>query len=238
MHTSSTPFTFGRPAFWRVIGLFMLAGLCLRATANPDGLLYDPEPPADSAYVRVLMVSGQGPLDVLVDGKARVRKLAAGTPSDYMVLSAGKHMIVLQPQAKGAPALTTTLDVIRGRAFTLAFGTAAAPLVVEDKANANKLKALLSVYHLGTGSDKLDILTADGKTRVFADLAPGASAAIPVNPIEIGLIAAKAGTTAPLAEVRLAMSRGGTYSVLLLPAAKGKLAARAMQNNIERYTGK
>jgi hypothetical protein len=26
--------------------------------------------------------------------------------------------------------------------------------------------------------------------------------------------------------------------VLLLPAPKGKLAARALQNNIERYTGK
>lgn len=238
MHTSSTFLTFDRRALWRAVGAFVLAGLCLRAAANPDGLLYDPEPPADSAYVRVLMVTGQGPLDVLVDGKARVRKLAAGTPSDYMVLGAGKHVIVLQPQAKGAAALTTTLDVIRGRAFTLAFGGAAAPVVFEDKANANKLKALLSVYHLGAGGDKLDILTADGKTRVFADLAPGASAAIPVNPIEIGLIAAKAGTTAPLAEVRLAMSRGGTYSVLLLPAPKGKLAARALQNNIERYTGK
>ena len=215
----------------------LLFALCQQAAANPDGLLYDPEPPADSAYVRVLMVPGTGPLDVLVDGKTRLRKLAAGAPSDYMVLSAGKHVMVLQPQAKGAPALTSTLDVIRGRALTLAFGVGAAPAVFEDKANANKLKALLSVYHLGATGDKLDILTADG-AKVFTDLAPGTSAGIAVNPIEIGLIAAKSGTTVPLASVRLAMSRGGTYSVILLPGPKGKLVARAGQNTIERYTGK
>lgn len=238
MHTSPTPLKFDRPAYWRALGACLLAGLCLRAAANPDGLLYDPQPPADSAYVRVLAVSGQGPLDVLVDGKARVRKLAAGAASDYMVLRAGRHVIVLQPQARGLPALSSTVEVAAGRALTLAFGAAAAPVVFEDRANANKLKALLSVYHLGAGTDKLDIVTADGATRVFTDLAPGTSAAIPVNPIEIGLVAARAGSTAPLASARLAMSRGGTYSVLLLPGPKGTLIARTMQNNIERYTGK
>lgn len=236
MHASPT-LRLDRSAIWRAIGALLFGGLCQGAAANPDGLLYDPEPPADSAYVRVLMVSGPGPLDVLVDGATRVRKLAAGAPSHYMVLSAGKHVIVLQPQARGAPALTSTLDVIGGRAVTLAFGAGAAPAVFEDRANANKLKALLSVYHLGAAGGKLDILTADG-AKVLTGLAPGASAAIAVNPIEIGLVAATAGTTAPLADVRLAMSRGGTYSVLLLPGPKGKLLARAVQNTIERYTGK
>lgn len=236
MHTIPT-LKVNRPAIWRAIGAVLLAGFCQRAAANPDGLLYDPEPPADAAYVRVLMVSGQWPLDVLVDGKTRVRRLAAGAPSEYMVLGAGKHVIVLQPQARGAPALTSTLDVIRGRAVTLAFGAGAAPAMFEDKANANKLKALLSVYHLGAAGGKLDLLTADG-AKVLTDLAPGTSAAIAVNPIEIGLVAATAGTTTPLADVRLAMSRGGTYSVLLLPGPKGKLVARAVQNTIERYTGK
>lgn len=222
----------------RALSALLLSCLCLSAAANPDGLLYDPEPPPDSAYVRVLLVKGTGAVDVLVDGKARLRKLPAGTASDYMVLGAGKHTITLQPLAKGAPAFSGALEVIRGRAFTLAFGVAAAPVVFEDKANANKLKAVLAVYHLGGGADKLDVLTADGATKVFTDLAPGASAALSVNPITIGLVAAKAGAKAAQAKASVAMSRGGTYSLLLLPGPNGTLLARAAQNNIERYTGK
>ena len=56
------------------------------ASAQQAGTLYDPEPPADSAYVRFIVL-GSGAVDVLVDGKPRVTKLAAGTPSDYLVQS-------------------------------------------------------------------------------------------------------------------------------------------------------
>lgn len=230
--------TFSPLRLVRTLCAVVLSSLCLGAAADPNGLLYDPEPPADSAYVRVLLAKGQGPVDVLVDGKARVRKLAAGSASDYMVLAAGRHGITLEPLAKGAPVLRGTLEVIRGRAVTLAFGTASAPVVFEDKANANKLKALLAVYHLGAETGPLDVLTADGATRVFAGLAPGATASISVNPITTGLIAARAGDNSALAEATLAMNRGGTYSLFLLPGPKGTLIARAVQNNIQRYTGK
>lgn len=223
----------------RALCALVLAGLCLNAAAaSPDGLLYDPEPPPDSAYVRVLMTRDLGMVDVLVDGKPRLRKLAPRTGSEYMVLSAGRHTVALQPLAKGAPALSTTLEVIRGRAMTLAFGAGTEPVVFEDKANGNKLKALLTVYHLGQPADKLDVLTADGALKVFADLAAGASASIAVNPISTGLIAAKSGTKAALASTSVTMARGGTYSLLLLPGPKGGLTASTMQNTIERYTGK
>lgn len=219
----------------------MLCGLGLvTAQAQQTGLLYDPEPPADSAYVRVILASRDGAIDVEVDGKPRIRKLAAGEASDYMVLTAGKHTIVLHPAGKPATHLTTTIDVVRGRAMTVAFTALradSAPVVFEDKANANKLKALLAVYHLDSGG-AVDVLTADGNTKVFSGLAPGASASISVNPISIELIAAKPGDKAPLARAALAMAQGGTYSVLLLPGEGGKIIARASQNKIERYTGK
>ena len=50
--------------------------------AQPAGLLYDPEPPVDSAYVRVLLASPEGVVDVLVDGRSRIRKLASGEASE------------------------------------------------------------------------------------------------------------------------------------------------------------
>lgn len=219
----------------------LLASLCTGLWAQSAGLLYDPEPPADSAYVRVLLASRDAAVDVLVDGQVRIRKLAAGEASDYMVLSAGKHSIALHAAGKPAALLMAPLDVVRGRAMTVAFTALraqAAPTVFEDKANSNKLKALLAVYHLDAKAGALDVLTADGNTKVFSGLSYGASTSILVNPISIELMAARSGDKAALARASLAMAQGGTYSVLLLPGEGGKLTARAVQNKIERYTGK
>ena len=209
--------------------------------AQPAGLLYDPEPPVDSAYVRVVLVSREGVVDVMVDGKARVKKLASGEASEYMVLTAGKHTIAIHAAGKPTAHLSTAFDVVKGRAVTLAFTSLSAdavPMVFEDKANSNKLKALLAVYNLDAKVGVLDVLTADGNTKVFSGVAYGASASIPVNPISIDLIAVKIGDKVPLARASLAMTQGGTYSILLLPGDGGKLVTRTVQNKIERYTGK
>jgi hypothetical protein len=154
------------------------------------------------------------------------------------VLAAGKHTIALQAAGKSASA---ALDVIIGRAMTVAFPALRAdakPWIFEDKANANKLKAVLAVYQLDARPGSLDVLSADGNTKVFSALASGTSTSLQVNPVTIDLIAAKTGEKAALASLTLAMAPGGTYSILLLPGQGGKLSARAVQNKVERYTGK
>ena len=209
--------------------------------AQPAGLLYDPEPPVDSAYVRVLLASREGVVDVMVDGRLRIQKLASGEASEYMVLAAGKHTIAVHATGKSSAYFSTTFDVVRGRAMTLAFTTLRAdtvPVVFEDKANSNKLKALLAVYNLDAKTGGIDVLTADGNTKVFSGVAYGASASIPVNPISIDLIVVKIGDKVPQTRTSLVMTQGGTYSILLMPGDGGKLIARAVQNKIERYTGK
>ena len=224
------------------IGLgLLLSVLQLFVMAQPAGLLYDPEPPVDSAYVRVILASREGVVDVIVDGRLRSQKLASGEASEYMVLAAGKHTIALHAAGKSTAYLATAFDVVKGRAMTLAFSTLRAdtvPVVFEDKANSNKLKALLAVYNLDAKIGALDVLTADGNTKVFSGVAYGTSSSIPVNPISIDLIAVKVGGNVPLTRASLAMTQGGTYSVFLLPSNGGKLATLAIQNKIERYTGK
>ena len=220
---------------------WLLVSLNFFVMAQPVGLLYDPEPPVDSAYVRVVLASREGVVDVLVDGRVRIQKLASGEASEYMVLAAGKHTIALHATSKPAAYFSTSFDVVRGRAMTLAFTTLRAdtvPVVFEDKANSNKLKALLAVYNLDAKIGALDVLTADGNTKVFSGVVYGTSASIPVNPISIDLIAVKIGDKVPQTRASLAMTQGGTYSILLLPGNGVKLIARPVQNKIERYTGK
>lgn len=226
---------------FRLMAATLLACLSFAGRTQANGLLYDPEPPVDSAYVRVILASRTGVVDILVDERPRIQKLNTGEASEYLVLSAGKHTLTVQPAGKSAASFSTKIDVVRGRAMTVALPdlkTDTAPVIFEDKANSNKLKALLAVYHLDSKGGALDVLTADGKTRVFSGVTYGASSSIQVNPINIDLIATVAGEKVQRGSTSLAMKQGGTYSLFLLPGTEGKLLVRSVQNRIERYTGK
>ena len=219
----------------------LLSFLSFAGRTQSSGLLYDPEPPIDSAYVRVILASRTGIVDIRVDERPRIQKLIAGAASDYMVLPAGKHTITVHPAGKSAANVSAKIDVVQGRAMTVAFTELkpdAVPVLFEDKANSNKLKALLAVYHLDPKGGALDVLTADGSTRVFSGVTYGASSFIQVNPITIDLIAATAGEKVPRGRTSLAMKQGGTYSLILSSGTDGKLLVRSVQNKIERYTGK
>ncbi len=225
--------------------LFALSatGFTSHATAQTLGALYDPQPPADSAYVRVIVVNAEGSMDVQLDGKPRLQGLAAATASDYMVLKAGQHQLKVQGSGKSGSA-EIPLEIVAGRSVTVALpslGADSKPLFFADKANTNKLKAVLTVYHLAPKAGAIDTLTADGNTKVFSGVAPGTSASLAVNPITIELQASKAGEKTALAKAPLTMAQGLTYSLLVLPGAPGdgdKLVMKSSANALERYTGK
>jgi alginate O-acetyltransferase complex protein AlgF len=213
--------------------------LCCAALAQTQPGLYDPEPPANSAYVRIVHAASDGALELMVDGKPRLSPVERGTASDYMVLAAGPHQ--LEIRQGGKTRLTLPLEAAGAHALTLAFTSLAAnskPMVFEDKTIANKLKATLAVYHLHPGFENVDIATLDGKLTVFPALAAGNTAVRAVNPISIELVANKSETKLQVARTKLNLSQGGSYSILLLADTGGKLIATSQQNRIERYTGK
>jgi alginate O-acetyltransferase complex protein AlgF len=242
----SKSFTSKRSALTNIAALVSMHALLspVQVNAQPAGLLYDPEPPADSAYVRVLVVNSNAAMDVVVDGKPRITKLNPSDASDYMVLAAGKRTLALHQVGKSTSAISYTLDVVPSKAMTVVFmstkpGTA--PTIFEDKANTNKLKSLVAAYHLDGKSGPVNVMTADGSTKVFSNLSYGSTNSIQVNPISVELIAAKAsesGVASNLPRAKLAMTAGANYSVFLMPNEKGVLMARTVQNKTERYTGK
>jgi alginate O-acetyltransferase complex protein AlgF len=136
------------------------------------------------------------------------------------------------------------LDVVPGKAMTIAFASLKAdskPSIFEDKANTNKLKSLVSAYHLDAKAGALNLQTADGSTKVFSNLVYGASNSIQVNPISVELVAAKptdAPSAAGASKTKLSMAAGANYSVFLMPNEQGLLTAKAVQNKTERYVSK
>jgi hypothetical protein len=228
----------------RFLFLFLtisMVGLSMPAAAQTTGRLYDPEPPMDSGYVRVIVAAQTAPVDVLVDGQKRVRKLVAAELGEYMVLAEGKHTITLSLFDKPEALLSKVIEVVRGKSVTLAVTSirkGAAIISFEDKGNTNKLKSVLTAYNLDPKAESLDILTGDGNTKVFGGLAYGAMASIQVNPILVDLVVTNAGGKVPMSRTSLEMHQGATYSVLLLGAGGGKTLIKTVQNRAERYTGK
>jgi alginate O-acetyltransferase complex protein AlgF len=223
---------------------FSAAALCSVGIvhAQPAGQLYDPEPPLDSAYVRIVVLNQESAAEISVDGRVRIAKLGAADVSDYLVLPAGKRSIVVKSLDKVGSKLTHILDVTAGKALTVAFtvgGSETAPKLFEDKANTNKLKSLVAAYNLDPKAGAITVSTADGATKVFSNLAFGTSNSIQVNPVAIELVAAKAGAAPSTgSKFGLTMTAGANYSVFLIPNAQGSLTARAVQNKTERYVSK
>ena len=219
----------------RLLALVALL-LCGVASAQQTGLLYDPEPPANSAYVRLLVAAEGAPMSLTVNGMARGSALAAGVPGDYLVLPAGSHKLRL---TAGRQVLETTLEAPAGKAITLAYTSRAPgsqPLRFEDKANTNKLKAVLTAYHLAPGAGPLDITAGEKAQVVFPAIAEGASVSRPVNPLNIGFGLAANGAPLATPSASLTMEYGGTYSLFILPG-KDKPTLKAVLNRVERYTG-
>jgi len=226
------------PRFLSPSGAFVLllwSGTALNA--QTAGRLYDPEPPVDSAYVRVVLAGDLGKMAVSVDGKVRIPSVAANQASHYMVLKAGKHQLDLNAPAKSPNNFSMSLDVIPGRAMTVVFTPTTPPTVIEDKTGSNKLKAMLSVYQFASKQKPLDMFTSDGKTQVYANLAYGKSAAIAVNPIAVELLIQASGEPVSLGKAVMSMTQGNSYSIILLPEKNGKIKSVVLQNKVERYTG-
>ena len=222
-----------------VCGWFL--GAMPAAIAQTSTGLYDPEPPVDSAYVRVLLATDPGPMQLVVDGNTRLSAVAAHQVSDYLVLSAGLHQLALQAAGTGAPWNTVSLDVVQGLAMTVVFTAARGgepPFVLTDKTGTNKLKAMIGVYQLASRQNPLDVLTADGKTKVFAHLAYGTSAYLAVNPITTRLKVQSGSDTRVLGQAELAMTQSAAYSILILPDKGGDIKVSVVPNKVERYTGK
>lgn len=230
--------TEGASVNWKLLKalLLMLVSQCVMAQGG-GGRLYDPEPPADSAYLRVVVAGAGVAADVVVDGRVRVKGLPAQEASEYLVLQEGNHVVALHAQGKAQVLASKSLDIAKGKSSTLVFASLKPDTVttlLEDKGNTNKLKATLAAYHLAPKLGVVDIVTADGANKVFSGLAVGSVSALQVNPISIEL-QAMVGKSA--AKVKLEMAQGGTYSAMLFEDAAGKPRLKVFPSRVERYTG-
>lgn len=196
--------------------------------------LYDLQPPANSAYVRIIWGSAASAFDVSVGNKNRQSAVPPATPSDYMILPAGKHEITVRA---GSSVHRLSVDVESSRSITVLLiedGKNTRTIAIEDKINSNKLKAIISVYHLG-GMSPVDLNTVDGKTLIFSNIAVGSSASLVVNPISLAYVVSQAGSKESIASANLDMKSGEAYSLVIFKDKTGRSHTKAFTNAVERF---
>lgn len=166
--------------------------------AAQDTGLYDPAPPANSAFVRVL----NAPAATLGDKTITADK---GGASAYVVIPQGNLIAKVG-------ALSGKLNVEAGKFYSVVtFGGKL--VLLTDQAADNKAKALLTIYNLSKNAS-VDLKTADGKTTVVSGVKPSESGNRAVNGITVEL-AAFSGTKTLGALKSIALQRGSAYAIVV-----------------------
>jgi alginate O-acetyltransferase complex protein AlgF len=177
------------------------------ATVTAQGL-YDPEPPANSAFVRVIN-AGTGEVKAGIDAVA-YGAVAGQNASAYRVIPQGAHKLA-------AGAANKEVNVLAKRFYSVIVNSSDVQ-VLEDPANPGQTKAGLAIYNLSKISS-IALKTDDGKTTVVDGVAPGTVKSQAVNAIKVGL-AAFNGSSKIASFPAVQLERGSTYSTVVFSESK------------------
>jgi alginate O-acetyltransferase complex protein AlgF len=177
--------------------------------------LYDPTPPANSAFVRIIQADS-----ALSTTTSSIGDVVYG---DLEYLAISPYHVVQQGSYEGRFGdITTPLEVAAGNFYTVAIVGGKA-LLLQDPVNGNLTKTLLILYNLSDLAT-VDMKTADGSTAVISGVTSQTLNSILVNPIEISL-AAFGDHQSVQAFNDLSLKPGATYSMIVTGPAEHLMAA-------------
>lgn len=150
-----------------LLGIIFLVGCYSLSSLSTRTVLAD----ANTSYVRVIHASPYvGTADVFVDGKAFLNSFQFAAITDYVALPAGNHKVQIALVGKGinAAALTKTLPVEAGKAYTIAaVGATPQSLNLQVFIDDNKVvanQARVRVYHLIPDAGQVNVAIGENNT--------------------------------------------------------------------------
>ncbi|WP_181702170.1 alginate O-acetyltransferase AlgF [Chthonobacter albigriseus] len=200
----------------------ILAAAPVAALAQDAGL-YDPAPPADSAFVRFVDASLKGDGTGSVDGAPL--DLSGDGVSSFVVVKSGEHSVTY-----GDATASAAFDA--GNYYTVVFNEAGqGPVVIKDEVLTNPAKAGLHFYNL-TGEAGLSLAAPKQKVAIFENVGPGEMKFRPVGAVDVDLAVESGGkTVVDVGSVKL--ERRAAKSVLVVASAAGPKAV-VVDNTVER----
>ncbi len=193
------------------------------AYANDDEL-YDPAPPADSAFVRVVNAASG-----VAEAPARVGSFDFGVQaypkiSSYHIIKKGEYDVTI-----GGVAEKMTIDA--GAYYTIALTDDLKLVKLQDTLLTNPAKALVYFYNFSAAPIAALIATDHGKP-IFADIASGAGDSREVNALKLNL-QAKAGDVAvnDYKDVQLKRRVGTSF---IVTGKAGGFKSLMVENEVKR----
>jgi alginate O-acetyltransferase complex protein AlgF len=202
-------------------GAFLLLLIALPASLFAQDALYDPDPPAGSAFVRV--VNGTGAATAATLGDRDFGEVAAQGSTKYRVVPQGSRAW----KANGA-----AFDVAEGGFYTVLIRADGSASLLVDPVLSSRSKALVIFYN-ADGEGSWDLKTADGKVPLITGVATGGNGSREVNGIKVDL-AAFSGQTASPSVPGIQLERGNAYSFFLFKTAAGLQAVWAQNTTTTR----
>lgn len=208
------------------------------AAEDGRGAVYDPLPPAGSAYVRFVNALG-GEVSLKPDflpaqrlgtePSQRVTPYAAvgGVAGRTLTLEASLAQKTGRATLKAEPGSYTTVILHRGEDGSLA----ATP--VPDQAEFNRARARLSFYNAAPDCPEAG-LGIEGGPAVFEQVAPGTVKTRSVNPVTARLRATCGSQAAPPLALE-GLEAGGMYSIWLM-RTEGGIASFVTRDTTARWT--
>ncbi len=194
-------------------------------------------PAAGMAWIRVLHGSPDAPnVDVYVDGAKAVTDLAFGSITAYTPVAAGNHAVKVCATGSTTvcPIDVPALAVADGAKYTIAATNDLAKItaqVITDAPSASMTdSAQVRVVHFSADTPAVDVLTADGASKLVTNLAyPKASSylSLPANTYSVKVCAAPGDTVCPLGPLSLTVANGKAYSVFAVGSLTALLATPA-----------
>ncbi len=195
----------------------LLAGLALPVTAQQ--VLYEPLPPAGSAYLRIVNATAE-PLAIRpgVVGSTTLGIEPAQRVSPYTVQESVADRAVELGFTAGAARGETTLRLEAGSFNTLLVveqGGALRAMPVLDQTQFNQTRARLTFYNATPACEGAGLVLEPEGQAVFADVARGAARMRSVNPVS-AQVRVLCGTARGAPFALGSMEAGGQYSVWMM----------------------
>ncbi len=202
--------------------LALLSGTAL--AFGDDTALYDPAPPPNSAFLRIVSAAPTPATDVKIAGNAV--ELGEANVSGYVVVPGGKSAV----EASGK---SGEVDCPSGKYCSVVFGLASGsgPTLIVDEVLSNPAKSGLHFYNL-TDQPALTLFAPDQKVDLFKDVASGAMQFRQVGAVTVNFVV-KAGDSEVAKLDGVELKRRTGHSVIV-SGTTGSIAATVVENTVTK----
>lgn len=189
-----------------------------------DAELYDPAPPADSAFVRVINASSEGGGAKAVIGGVGYGEVSYPSISSYHIVKGGEHKITIGDASKN-------ITVDAGTYATIALTNSDKIKIIKDELLSNPSKARVYFYNFSDATIGA-VYAPEHSADILGNVAPDEGLSREVNALKLKL-QVKAGDTVAheFADVQLKRRTGTSF---LLVGKAGSYNALMVENVVGR----